>query len=297
MESQISHSEDSHILEAALDQAFTVPPLPLQPISTPPAAPSSEIKSSGDQQVSTAGSVDEPTSRDLEDSWKAEYEAQVQSWRAQSAEAREKAERERLRWESIRATEKEEATKRKAAGITDESPKSIVHPAGESSNIASVDTTSSISEVHIGVMTTSSTHVGPVAEGTLSRQDTATEESQKWEDIPSVTSSFPSMSFPEHADTPPHERRVAPQPAPVSLTSAIFDSSLSRRTRLTAFFSSLAVNLLLPFVNGVMLGFGEIFAKNVIMDWLGWHLKPRSIATTVGIRGSSREQRQQKFSR
>ena len=127
----------------------------------------------------------------------------------------------------------------------------------------------------------------------LSRQDTATEESQKWEDVPSVTSSYPSMSFPEHGEhTPPHEHRVAPQPALVSLTSAIFDTSLSRRTRLTAFFSSLAVNLLLPFVNGVMLGFGEIFAKNVLMGWLGWRLKPGSVATTVGIRGSSREQRQ-----
>ena len=139
---------------------------------------------------------------------------------------------------------------------------------------------------------TASSTEEPVVETPLSRQDTATEESQKWEDVPSLTSSYPSMSFPEHGEqTPPHDRHVAPQPAPVSLTSAIFDTSLSRRTRLTAFFSSLAVNLLLPFVNGVMLGFGEIFAKNVLLDWLG-HLKPGSVATTVGIRGSSREQRQ-----
>lgn len=134
----------------------------------------------------------------------------------------------------------------------------------------------------------------PVVETPLSRRDTATEESQKWEDVPSLTSSFPSMSFPEHGEqTPPQDRHVTPQLAPVSLTSAIFDTSLSTRTRLTAFFSSLAVNLLLPFVNGVMLGFGEIFAKNVLMDWLG-HLKPGSVATTVGVRGrgSSREQRQ-----
>jgi hypothetical protein len=133
-----------------------------------------------------------------------------------------------------------------------------------------------------------STQVGLVVENPLSRQDTATEGSQKWVDVPSLTSSFPSMSFPEHDEqTPLHDRYVAPQPAPVSLTSAIFDTSLSRRTRLTAFFSSLAVNLLLPFVNGVMLGFGEIFAKNVLMDWLGWRLKPGSVATTVGIRGHS----------
>lgn len=75
------------------------------------------------------------------DTWKAEYEAQVQSWRAQSAEAREKAEKERLKWESLRAIEKEEATKRKAAGIADEPPKHIIHPVEESSNITPADTT------------------------------------------------------------------------------------------------------------------------------------------------------------
>lgn len=149
---------------------------------------------------------------------------------------------------------------------------------------------------HFPEITASSTQVEPLVETPLSRQDTSTEESQKWEDVPSVTSSFPSMSFPEHGEqSPPHDRRVTPQSVPISLTSAIFDTSLSTRTRLTAFFSSLAVNLLLPFVNGVMLGFGEIFAKNVLMDWLG-HLKPGSVATAVGIRGSKREQKQS-FSR
>jgi hypothetical protein len=45
----------------------------------------------------------------------------VQSWRAQSAEAREKAEKERARWEGIRALEKEQgwsgATKVGESGI------------------------------------------------------------------------------------------------------------------------------------------------------------------------------------
>jgi hypothetical protein len=44
-----------------------------------------------------------------------EYESQVESWRAQSAEAREKAEKERARWEAIRAAEKQEAALRKSA--------------------------------------------------------------------------------------------------------------------------------------------------------------------------------------
>lgn len=120
--------------QSALDKAFADP---IQVTSTPPAA-SSEIK---DQYVFAAelvdGSTTSPSTTDLEDSWKAEYEAQVQSWRAQSAEAREKAEKERLKWESIRAIEKEEAVKRKAAGIIDKPPEFIANPVGESSNIAS----------------------------------------------------------------------------------------------------------------------------------------------------------------
>ncbi len=74
------------------------------------------------------------------------------------------------------------------------------------------------------------------------------------------------MSFPEHSESPPSKPQAGPPQAPVSVTLAIFDSSLSRRTRLTAIFSSLAINLFLPFVNGVMLGFGEIFAKNVVLQ-------------------------------
>ena len=50
--------------------------------------------------------------------------------------------------------------------------------------------------------------------------------------------------------------------------------------------SSLAINLALPFVNGVMLGFGEIFAKNILLDRLGW--KRTTIATNVGVGASQR---------
>jgi len=50
----------------------------------------------------------------------------------------------------------------------------------------------------------------------------------------------------------------------------IFDPNLPVKTRVFALFSSLAINMFLPFVNGVMLGFGEIFARNVIAPWIGW---------------------------
>ncbi|OJA10549.1 hypothetical protein AZE42_11999 [Rhizopogon vesiculosus] len=42
--------------------------------------------------------------------------------------------------------------------------------------------------------------------------------------------------------------------------------------------SSLAIDLLLPFMNGVMLGFGEIFAKNVLAWWIGWRTQGGRVA-------------------
>ena len=43
------------------------------------------------------------------------------------------------------------------------------------------------------------------------------------------------------------------------------------------------MNLLLPFVNGVMLGFGEIFARRVVTGWVGWKVP----AVNVGVRAKS----------
>lgn len=74
------------------------------------------------------------------------------------------------------------------------------------------------------------------------------------------------------------------EPPPPSATMAIFDANLPLQTRLGALASSLAINCLLPFINGVMLGFGEIFAKNVVVGWLGWKLP----GSNVGINSSRR---------
>jgi hypothetical protein len=63
-------------------------------------------------EASTESSLEASTSAD-DELLKEEYEAQLQAWRAQSAENREKAEKERLKWETTRA---EEAERRKSAG-------------------------------------------------------------------------------------------------------------------------------------------------------------------------------------
>jgi len=130
-------------------------------------------------------------------------------------------------------------------------------------------------------------------------------DSPHWENLPSSpTSSFPSMSFPEpsRSHSPEHLLHApaaartttttttttppAAHPAPAaSATLAVFDGTLPIGMRFWALVSSLSINMFLPFVNGVMLGFGEIFAKTVIVGWLGWG---PTVATNLGLGVRSR---------
>lgn len=116
----------------------------------------------------------------------------------------------------------------------------------------------------------------------------------------SMTSSFPSLSYPsdphspvssqQHRDLPHHghyhhnhpQEHRHPAAPPANATSAIFDTTLSGKTRTLALISSLAINLFLPFVNGVMLGFGEIFARNVAVKWFGWGERSARPAPPLG---------------
>lgn len=153
---------------------------------------------------------------------------------------------------------------------------------------------------------------------TMSEED-GSRISRHWEDIHSLASSFPSLpenvsfsSSPEMVPPPPmreaedrisSDRRRHPtqnaglpparQPGarasqPPSLTVSIFGRGLTPRARVLAIISSLAINMLLPFVNGVMLGFGEIFARNVIGPFFGWKVPG---VVNVGIRTPSRDKR------
>jgi len=279
-------------LAAALSQAF---------VSSPSLRPDSQNSTQLDAAASTSApstsTDDTSVSSDLEgDASQSEYESQVESWRAQSAEARQKAEKERARWEAIRAAEKQEAVLRKAAipadsgvgGETDHGWETV--GAGGKTLQPPRQSSPSPADARDLVTGEPQKHVVPTATveppKAQSTQDTG-DESQKWEEVSDpLTSSFPSMSFPDRTNTP-SPQHPPPPPAPLeSATLAIFDPSLSTRTRLTALFSSLAINLLLPFVNGVMLGFGEIFAKNIVLEYFGWRpLAPRpgSVAASTGL--------------
>jgi len=269
-----SNNDAENLLEAALYTAFT-------PTSVRKDVPQPSISTTGTdkheelaQPQTTGNPTDEKSSQGpSSDAWKEEYEAQVQKWRAKSTEAREKAEKERAKWEAIRAAQKEEAAHRET------SPK-----ASEGENVTAKAEHSPDTPVII-----SSEISGQHGESEGPTQADMTDTSQNWEDIhSSATSSFPSMTFPERTATPsppPPARRQAD--IPQTATLAAFDPSLSARTRIKAVLASLAINLLLPFVNGVMLGFGEVFAKNVVIGWFGWQ-RPGSTAGSRGIGKSSR---------
>ncbi|KAF5377316.1 hypothetical protein D9757_008047 [Collybiopsis confluens] len=260
--------EHESLLEAALTESFT-PPASRRQSRIAPSGSSltkSEYTENFPTPAEAAGSAEGGGGE--EDTWKDEYEEQVKVWRQQSADAREKAEKERAKWEALRETER-------AQGVAVTSPPSQETPVlvphtpspADSRDLVTGETSKTVSH---------------------SRQLTV-EDSQKWEHLPSeVTSSLPSMSFPEdtHDDPKPGSSSL---PAPTSATLSVFDSSLSTSTRVKAFASALAINLLLPFVNGVMLGFGEIFAKNVVLGWLGWKAgAPGSTAASLGLRKTRR---------
>ncbi|KII89905.1 hypothetical protein PLICRDRAFT_174718 [Plicaturopsis crispa FD-325 SS-3] len=275
-------ADEARLLESALHNSTAFSPAPLPRESATPTKPPGQAVEPAPEVAETGGA---PSTAASDDSWKAEYESHVHTWRAQSAEAREKAERERARWEAIR----------RAEGRPDHGWESV----GEGSMPTGIPPLPSPSpadarDLVSGESTRRSTHDAqgpPTSQTSHSRQETGEDSSKlsnslKWEDIATsdAASSFPSMSFPERSKSAsPSAQHPTPAPAPISASLAIFDSSLSPRTRASALLSSLAINMLLPFVNGVMLGFGEIFAKNVIIGWLGWKIPGTPVATTVGV--------------
>ncbi|QRV75389.1 hypothetical protein RhiJN_03404 [Ceratobasidium sp. AG-Ba] len=325
----------------SLDSAFSpVSDVPIQPANPPTPPPPPPAENLADEASSA------PASDPLADSWKEEYDARLASWRAESAEARAKAEAERARWEELRA----------AGQAPDhelwESIKDMGGGAAESDAVISESTGtggagpshgSAADEVNAPPVTTSTADARDLVSGevtgghgsqtlantigypssaasihTLGETSDASpvhlsgaelsmgEGAKEWEEVPSVASSFPSLPEQHPANSIPlqptyrprqvtskkekekehhhhrHHHKHASAPAtPPSLTLTVFDSNASTRTRVVALVSSLAINMLLPFINGVMLGFGEIFARNVVGPWFGW---PKPVASSVGVR-------------
>jgi hypothetical protein len=281
--------------------------------------------------------------------WKEDLERLSASWRAESAVAREKAERERERWrlfreqEAVAARSQTNPEKREsdwediaspfkaekrhadinlspgevdaerflapreaAAAVSDAPPRQgelcladvrdLVTGEVNQQQFADTD----VSDLAVSVQLSNPyTFKFPLQRSTLPQDnitrlqsnidDQTLSGSRTWEDVPSLDSSFPSFSIHDHsppASGPRNRPRYQQPPEPPLATLSIFDRSLSRRARTLAIISSIAINFFLPFVNGVMLGFGEIFAKNII-GYFGWEIP----GTGLGIRASLRRKR------
>ncbi|AAW45642.1 hypothetical protein CNBH3770 [Cryptococcus deneoformans B-3501A] len=110
----------------------------------------------------------------------------------------------------------------------------------------------------------------PTESATLSRHSAT---SQAWEEIsgqssgsgeqvspPRSSGSDDIVQVPSNPEKAPEAPRPPTQPPSLTLTLFTNASSLS----IPRIFAVIGINLVLPFINGVMLGFGEIFAREVV---------------------------------
>ncbi|KAI6108218.1 hypothetical protein F5141DRAFT_1064425 [Pisolithus sp. B1] len=284
---------DEQILKSALERPFEPADVPIK--RAVPLLNSNTI-------VAPTANVSSPESAE-EDPWKAEFEAQVEEWRAKSAGAREKAEHERVKWEAIRKQEEEE---RQALGQEPETWESlgshITTSIAAASEVLAGSTPSLVSTPSRAEGAETVVSKRPESTSHFTRPSAGVSPYQQMVNDPSSPESYPSLSlsdpsglqspsprrdpFPaEYPPSPPQKAVEAKTtgPPPSTLPS-ILDGTIKRRTRLSLILSSLAINLLLPFINGVMLGFGEIFAKEVLVGWLGWKLRRGRTTASVGLR-------------
>ncbi|KAG8829151.1 hypothetical protein FRC17_007052 [Serendipita sp. 399] len=289
-------------LEAALSSSFSAPDVP--PATSQSNPSSQQPETSGEQKGHAARRsivLEEERLAAADESWKKEYDERLSHWKAENAARREQSEKTRGEWEQRRSSKEYDAG-------------SYVTPSVATSSMASsfVDARDLVSGEGEGGHGREALDrvLPPSAKAPRQKFSTASgsgeDNSQGWENVhsESLTSSYPSISFPpldektgratgvRQHDSSRHrgdgdDRRqptagfTLPPVAPPSVTLSVFDSTLSTRARTLALVSSLAINLVLPFINGVMLGFGEIAAKS-LFAWGGW----RDLAGGLGLRSA-----------
>ncbi|KAL1409949.1 hypothetical protein Q8F55_003948 [Vanrija albida] len=294
------NAEDS--LAAAFNSSFAMPaaaPRPAAAAPEPEAEPAPEAAAAPELEV---------------EDWKPSYEANLAVWEAEAAEARAKAEATRAKYEDEAAAQlKAKADESKKAAQASKEAKERVE---RESRLASALTEEPPRPHHKKAADTSS----KVREAWELVKDTPTPTasapaSQTWEEISAPHSSVEdiSASSPDRNVSEKHSTATGlpvqssqavgagsvDGPAqPPSLTLSIFTNhgALTARRVLAA----LGINLVLPFINGIMLGLGEITAREAVrfgrLWWRGeraiagiWHRKPSSGAGSVsgvGLSGS-----------
>ncbi|KLO13468.1 hypothetical protein SCHPADRAFT_940383 [Schizopora paradoxa] len=306
-----SVDERNALLESALSTAFSVIDAP-RVTPTLASESSSTSSSSSEEPVAEASATSESSTG--EEQWKKDYDSYVEGWKAESAVAREKAERTRAEWEAKRQAEGggkgvlSEEEFPPLAGPPNPHFSRTNYPASPSPADAR-DSVSGEPSGHAHISQMSSFASVAAGEANSPPASQALEQSSHWEEVSSMQSSlsFPEQSksvspepVPKSTQKPEEtksiertEKAAPPAPAktepPPSASLSVFDSRLSTRSRTIALITSFAINLALPFVNGVMLGFGEIFARTLLARW-GWNV-PGGAATAVGFGAASKSKR------
>ncbi|GAA6019394.1 hypothetical protein JCM11491_004813 [Sporobolomyces phaffii] len=121
-------------------------------------------------------------------------------------------------------------------------------------------------------------------------KDASSADDSASQNTPPVSTPSPAAPVRRSSSPPPPERRPSESHAADSAPSLTLAISSAWHTapwsrKIWAIIASVAINVGLPFVNGVMLGFGELFARNVLGVRFGWplHNNTSTTANTGGV--------------
>lgn len=92
-------------------------------------------------------------------------------------------------------------------------------------------------------------------------------EQQRQSELKEVHSSSSTSDVDENDFAPSHSLTLSAWRA--LFRSSTYSMSVSTRRKMYLILGSLAINLCLPFINGVMLGLGEIFARETVAIYFG----------------------------
>ncbi|KAI5478036.1 mitochondrial outer membrane protein, MIM1/TOM13 [Pseudohyphozyma bogoriensis] len=103
--------------------------------------------------------------------------------------------------------------------------------------------------------------------------------------IPASPSKSPSLTPSSDPDPLPS----SPTPDGTSLTTTLYHYLVTTnyRTFVPAFLFSTFINIGLPFINGAMLGFGELWARDYVGVYFGWTHRSPPASSALGTRANT----------
>ena len=108
------------------------------------------------------------------------------------------------------------------------------------------------------------------------------DDDNKPRDLASSSATFPTDSENYSSSSPAHDDLSSPSPRPSSQSSPMI---LYSPPTIWGLLRGAAINILLPFVNGLMLGLGELLAHEAAWR-LGWEGTKVSLLLQLGLRSA-----------